>query len=665
MRSKLIGVLVLLVIMSGAGGLVCATEIVSGLVLPREGGGMILRDAVGEIEVGWTDRTKVALEVNTRQLAQLAGVAKSPAQLARDSMSELERLSFDRSAETFAAAGEVIGRFLSAQDYEARLQFCRDPGRVRALMEEHYSREPDGPIEFREPKDGWKTQPYRSFLLAQVELGDFRTVPLAVERQADGGYLVDWESFVAYCEIPWEKFQQDRPTDRFVVRVLASLGDYFNNGYEDSDWACLKLEDAARNQSVYGYIMLDDPLLEEVRRVLNPTGTIHLTLSVAYPAEARAGNQLLITELVEKGWVTAAAAQPAQQPQSPIFNYHIPWSEQVVEFPIPDGLIGGHVEVQDVDEALVLAEEENWIEERGLQLSFGLNRVDEYLPSKAEPHFSGRWNPDAKPRVLEIDGQAYELSLKKGGQADALLLNLLNTADCRPFINRATVIGRREGDAVIADEIHLRPIGDQAALDDPGLPRYLFIGDSISGNYSRGLRSALAGKFNIHHPPTNCGPSSKGKSQIVEWLGAYSEEARHWDVISFNFGHWDAGNDRESYQANLEAIITELERTGAELVWVTTCPVPGGLPPAGELSEAGRAPSRTSGVMRKFLNPWAEEVIARHPEISTCDQWGFVNGHADDLYRDWWLGTDVHFGGEAAAALGRFLAEHVERISGE
>ncbi len=285
MRPKLIGVLVILVIMSGALGMVCATEIVSGLVLPREGGGMILRNAVGEIEVGWTDRTKVALEVNTRQLAQLAGITKSPAQLARDSMSELERLTLDRSAETFAAAGEVIGRFLSAQDYEARLQFCRDPGRVQALMEDHYSREPDGPIEFREPEDGWKMQPYRSFLLAQLELGDFRTVPLAVERQADGGYLVDWESFVAYCEIPWEKFQQDRPTDRFVVRVLASLGDYFNNGYEDSDWACLKLEDAARNQSVYGYIKLDDPLLEEVRRVVNPTGTSHLTLRVAYPAE--------------------------------------------------------------------------------------------------------------------------------------------------------------------------------------------------------------------------------------------------------------------------------------------------------------------------------------------------------------------------------------------
>jgi hypothetical protein len=69
---------------------------------------------------------------------------------------------------------------------------------------------------------------------------------------------------------------------------------------------------------------------------------------------------------------------------------------------------------------------------------------------------------------------------------------------------------------LIAEEIHLHPIGDQAALDDPKKPRYLFIGDSISGNYDKGLREALAGKFNLHHPPTNCGPSGKGAKSIIK-----------------------------------------------------------------------------------------------------------------------------------------------------
>ena len=203
-------------------------------------------------------------------------------------------------------------------------------------------------------------------------------------------------------------------------------------------------------------------------------------------------------------------------------------------------------------------------------------------------------------------------------------------------------------------------MGD-AALDDPKLPRYLFIGDSISGNYGKGLRSALNGKFNIHHPPTNCGPSGKGKNEIVNWLGGFKQSSRHWDVISFNFGHWDAGNDKTTYQYNLEAVIKELKKTGAELIWATTCPVPRGFPPAGELTQQGKAPRRTSGVMEKYLNPWALEVIGRHPKISVCDQWQFVKDHEGDIYKEWWAGKNVHFGGAAADALGRFLADHVVR----
>ena len=68
--------------------------------------------------------------------------------------------------------------------------------------------------------------------------------------------------------------------------------------------------------------------------------------------------------------------------------------------------------------------------------------------------------------------------------------------------------------------------------------------------------------------------------------------------------------------------------------------------------------------MRKYLNPWAEEVMAKHPEISICDQWSFVKDHADDLYRDWWSGTDVHFGGGAADALGEYLGQHILGLTG-
>ncbi|MEK6237051.1 MAG: hypothetical protein N2C14_20270, partial [Planctomycetales bacterium] len=150
--------------------------------------------------------------------------------------------------------------------------------------------------------------------------------------------------------------------------------------------------------------------------------------------------------------------------------------------------------------------------------------------------------------------------------------------------------------------------------------------------------------------------------EIVAWLGGHDQPGRGWDVISFNFGHWDAGNDKKTYQASLEAVIGELKKTKATLIWVTTCPVPKGYPAAGALTSDGKAPRRTSGVMEQYLNPWAAEVIARHPEITACDQWRFVKERENDLYKQWWAGKNVHFGGETADALGVLLADHVKKV---
>lgn len=346
-------------------------------------------------------------------------------------------------------------------------------------------------------------------------------------------------------------------------------------------------------------------------------------------------------------------------------DYKIHSSKEVVTFPIPDGPVTGIKRTRGgppLQTELAEAEKEKWLSERGLELHFNQEPGREQLATQDDPRFVGVWDAGANPHTLSILGTKYEISMKKGGQTRALLFNLLTVKDCKPFIHTATVIGRKQGDVLIADQIHLQPIGDQASLDDPGLPRYLFIGDSISGNYDKGLRQALAGKFNLHHPPTNCGPSASGAKNIVDWLGAYDRSGRHWDVISFNHGHWDSKNDKAAYQANLEKIIAELKKTKARLIWVTTCPVPNGYDRAGALDAKGKAPGRTAGVMQKYLNPWAAEVIARHPEITTCDQWQFVKDNKDGLYVDWWAGMNVHFKGRPADALGKLLGEHVEKV---
>ena len=155
-----------------------------------------------------------------------------------------------------------------------------------------------------------------------------------------------------------------------------------------------------------------------------------------------------------------------------VLHYQVQASKEVIRFTLPKGPVTGIVGVRSkgqLEKRLKEAHEENWIGEHGLRLFFGESRPQQ-IASPDDLRFIGLWDPSAKPRALTIQGKTYECSLKKGGQTQALLFNVLETKDCKPFVNRARVVGQRKGDVIHAKEIHLQPIGNQAALDDPKLP---------------------------------------------------------------------------------------------------------------------------------------------------------------------------------------------------
>lgn len=79
-----------------------------------------------------------------------------------------------------------------------------------------------------------------------------------------------------------------------------------------------------------------------------------------------------------------------------------------------------------------------------------------------------------------------------------------------------------------------------------------------------------------------------GTRCIKQWLGANSSTGGYlpWDVISINFGLHDLGGNgpiREvplsNYTENLKFILNEATKTGAEVIFTTTTPVPANYPP--------------------------------------------------------------------------------------
>ena len=125
--------------------------------------------------------------------------------------------------------------------------------------------------------------------------------------------------------------------------------------------------------------------------------------------------------------------------------------------------------------------------------------------------------------------------------------------------------------------------------DQPGLPRVMLIGDSISLGYTPLARELLKGQANVHRPAANSGPTIAGLKDLDTWLAVDTppgQKPARWDVIYFNFGLHDikvmSGGltapvlqvPPDQYESNLRELVKRLQATGAKLIWATTTPVP-------------------------------------------------------------------------------------------
>jgi hypothetical protein len=300
--------------------------------------------------------------------------------------------------------------------------------------------------------------------------------------------------------------------------------------------------------------------------------------------------------------------------------------------------------------------------------------IADHLPTSEEPWISGKFiRENGRFMDVQIGHEVFQIGTQ-GHDGQHRIMGLLSRKDIKPFVQQAFVHGEIKVDIFHASEVCLRMLEDSKAQDDPNLGRYLFIGDSISGNYDKALRTALKGKLNIYHPPTNCGPVRKGVENIVQWLGAYDQPGLGWDVISFNFGQWDSANTKADYQEGLEKVIIELKKTKAKLIFVTTTPIPGGYPEPGESGPVNKATGRVQKTMERFINPCALEVMNRHPEIEICDQHALIS--CEKFYKTWLANAgfhikgeknaygDLHIGGLLGEPVGRQLARKVLDILG-
>lgn len=190
---------------------------------------------------------------------------------------------------------------------------------------------------------------------------------------------------------------------------------------------------------------------------------------------------------------------------------------------------------------------------------------------------------------------------------------------------------------------------------DDALPNVLLIGDSISIGYTLAVRASLHGRANVFRPATNCGATIRGVEQLDDWLGD-----RAWTVIHFNFGlhdlkYVDADGQManppesgtqfvpiETYEANLDQIVTRLQATGARLIWCSTTPVPAG------------SNGRLQGDGARY-NVAAARVASAHG-LAVNDLYAFALARLDAIQQP----ANVHFTDAGSAELATQVVASIE-----
>jgi lysophospholipase L1-like esterase len=188
---------------------------------------------------------------------------------------------------------------------------------------------------------------------------------------------------------------------------------------------------------------------------------------------------------------------------------------------------------------------------------------------------------------------------------------------------------------------------------DPGLPRVLLIGDSISGGYGPVVRELLKGKADVQgvQRRERNGATESGLREIDSWLGDSK-----WALIHFNWGLWDVRIDAEGrnmtpvehYGGNLRRLVDRMKQTQAKLVFATTTPVP----------ESVIGPKRLdrdvvlyNGVARKVMEEGG---------VSINDLYRFMLPRLAEFQGP----TDVHFTPEGYQLLGKRVAASIAFVLG-
>lgn len=210
----------------------------------------------------------------------------------------------ENSAKTgILALEEVIKAFLESPSTVELLRQVRDPERIAPKLEAWLAGKAYVAPGFTEivsssfDADGESG----NLIKAQVRTADYEMREITLVG-GQSGFKVDWESWVGWSEMSWDRFQSERPTEGKWFRVSLTQVDYYNFAFKnDLEWASYRLESPDKSVAFYGYVPRTSQLDQEIRPI-DKQENVKLLLKLRFPPDQPHGDQVLIEGISGQGW---------------------------------------------------------------------------------------------------------------------------------------------------------------------------------------------------------------------------------------------------------------------------------------------------------------------------------------------------------------------------
>jgi hypothetical protein len=135
-----------------------------------------------------------------------------------------------------------------------------------------------------------------------VQTSDYKPLSL-VFVETEEGIKIDWESWVAWSEMPWKTIIEEKPTKPILVRAKYRAANYYNFDFSDEKkWSCYEIASPDESHFIYGYVERGSDL-DIMLKPIHEKVFVGVTLKISFAEGSQNGKQVLIHDRVADGWI--------------------------------------------------------------------------------------------------------------------------------------------------------------------------------------------------------------------------------------------------------------------------------------------------------------------------------------------------------------------------